>query len=458
MPADYPFLNSIHTGDTTVSGLNTGYEGTTRYTVRPENWRQGILFQDINGDMPLTGILSQMSGSKTDDPVFHWFTETLPNQRANIAGVYTEGTLTTAYTSGGAAGDILYVKLNTGENSETAANQTKQFRPGHQVLLRCSTDYDVDKNAVVTSVSANGASSYIAVELLETDTATDRSHDISDADTILIIGNVNAEGGTMPGSIVYVPTEVSNQVQIFRNTLSITRTALATRLRTEEARKKARRDVYRLHGMEMEKSLIFGKKSTRVGDNGHPVRSSDGIISFIRQHASDNIFDYANDSDTDFNSKAWTVAGADWLNEKLEVLFCYGASRKMAVCGNGALLGLQKLIMSMSNTRYEISSTQRAFGINYRTWITPFGEIYLTTHKLFSHETTSRNSMLIIDPKNFDWRYITDTKPIVRKELDNEEGVDGIEEEWLTEGGYEIHHPNEFGMLNGVGLDNAIAA
>src|SRR5574343_975390 len=121
-----------------------GMRGSGDFTVdgqRPKNWREMILYLYPNGSAPLTAILSKMASEKVDDPEFNWYTKTLSQQAATITGVYTNSGLSTAYTGSGAAGDTLYVKM--------AEADAKEFRVGHQVLFRLSTDVNVDKNAKV---------------------------------------------------------------------------------------------------------------------------------------------------------------------------------------------------------------------------------------------------------------------------------------------------------------------
>ncbi|MBT7187988.1 hypothetical protein HN911_11740, partial [Candidatus Bathyarchaeota archaeon] len=73
-----------------------------------------------------------------------------------------------------------------------------------------------------------------------------------------------------------------------------------------------------------------------------------------------------------------------------------------------------------------------------------------------SYEATNRNSMVIFEPKQVRYKYITDT--MFKADKSDMEGggtgVDGKQEEYLTEAGLEFHHGEKSGYLNGVGLDN----
>ena len=123
---------------------------------RPENWDQVILHEFPNGDAPLTALLSMFGKDTTDDPVFHWWTKRVPEQGGAVSNVYIDAGLSTAYSYSshhstfGVEGATVYVKV-----SEALA---KEFRGGHDVVLRDSDQYDVDVTGEVVSVYLNGDS------------------------------------------------------------------------------------------------------------------------------------------------------------------------------------------------------------------------------------------------------------------------------------------------------------
>ena len=416
---------------------------------RPKNWREAILYRYPNGSAPLTAILSKMGSEKVDDPEFNWWTKGLPTQRATVTGVYTDAVLATAYVSSGADGDILYVKMSAADIS--------QFRAGHQVLLRDASDLTVDVNVKVLARTDAGANSFLTVMLLEADDNSSAG-DLSDCDTALIIGNINSEGAAMPDAIAYDPTKWYNYTQIWRTPLEATRTALRTRLRTGDQYKEAKRECLELHSIEMEKSALFGVPSEKTGTNGKPERTTMGLIPAIKGGYNgatggtvDNFV-----INTDFTGKTWLQGGEEWLDTELEQIFRYGSNEKLCFAGTGALLGLNRLVKAGST--FEFMPTTESYGIKVTKWVTAFGMINIITHPLFSYETTTRNSMVIFEPKDIKFRFIDDTfyKSDPRMRQGGWTNRDGIKEEYLTEGGFEFHHPDGWGYLYGVGTDNSL--
>jgi len=430
-----------------------GMRGTNDWVAnqRPESWREQIMYLYPNGMTPLTAILSMMPSKRVTDPRFHWWTQEQSTVQGAVTGIFTIADLSVAYVTGGVTGDTIFVR--------TTAALGQRIRIGHQILLRDASDFTVDVVGKVTGVN-RGAVTIISVRLLEDDDNS-TTHDLSDCDNFKIIGNINPEGGEMPDSIALNPVEVWNYTQIFRTPLSITRTAKLTNLRTGDAYQKAKSECLEMHSWEMELAMLWGIRTQNIGDNGEPERTTMGLINFIRQFMPTNCDDYTQNAT--YGGLDWNAAGGGgtWLRAYLEQLFRFGAEEKLCLCGSGALLGVEALAMAEGTTNLETG--QKAYGMQIREWKTPFGSIYLKTHPLFSHDATTRNMMVILEPKELEFKYITDTTFYGEgNNKQHPEGygarrLDGLNEEYLTEAGLEFGLPQKCAVLNGVGLDNNLA-
>lgn len=404
---------------------------------RPKSFREGILKLFPNGDVPLTAIMSKGRSSMVNDPEFKWYSKLLAAQGGTCAGAYEDPAMGTAYAVGdsAASGASVYAKV-----AEAVADH---FRPGHVALLLDKDDFTKKSYGKVTSVSKNGDSSYVAVKLL----ASSATGYLNAVDYIDIIGNVNPEGSFTVDALAYQPTKFYNYTQIWRTALDITRTQRHTRMRIGDPYQEAKREALLYHGIEMEMSALFGTKSEGTGSNGKPERTTEGLVTFIENNSSDNIFDYTDESLT------WKQGGEDWIDEKLEQLFRYGRDQKLAFCGSGALLGIQQL--AKLSGHFTTTTETAAYGIQVVRWVTPFGEILLKRHPLFSYKEYLRNQMVVFEPENLMYRHITDTKFLKSPPADQGgyQSYDGTKEEYLTEAGYEFHFPETMGLMKGVGLD-----
>ena len=432
-----------------------GMRGTDDWVAnqRPENWRQQILYLYPNGMAPLTAILSMMGSESVDDPRFHWWTQEQTAVGGAVAGIYTLPDLSVAYAGGGVIGDVVYVQV--------ALALANRIREGHQILLRDASDWRVDVNGKITGVTRGGIS-ILAVKLLEDDdNSTDLggTNDLTDCDTFKIVGNINPEGGEMPDAIALNPIQVYNVTQIWRTPLSLTRTALKTKLRTPEQSQKAKAEALEMHSWEMELSFLWGILTENIGDNGKPERTTMGVINFIRQYAPLNCDDYS--LNPTYTGQTWIAGGATWMKNFLERVFRYGASEKLCLCGSGFLLGIDALASNVFGGNFtQLLPGAKTFGMQIREWVTPFGSIYMKTHPLFSYDATTRNMGILLEPKELSYRFIDDTTFYgENNSKDHSFGygqrrVDGINEEFLTEAGLEFGLPQKCAVMNGVGLDN----
>lgn len=422
-----------------------GMKGTGQFAEdeRPENWRQGILREYPNGVAPLTAILSMMDSEPTDDYLFHWWTKTLPNETATVTGIFTDITLSSAYTTAARSqGAFLYAQL--------AEEDAQKFREGLEVHLLDKDDTSKKAYGKVTQVVYDGAASYIAIKLIQ-DIADSAAEGI---DFVRIIGTINPQGGARPKSMLNVPVKYNNFTQIFRDPLSLTRTAIQTKLRTVESRKEARREALEFHAIRMEKAFYDGVASESIGDNGQPETTTRGIIPFIEEVAPDNVNSYIRDTEVAADT-AWLSGGKTWLNDQLEVIFRFGDTAKLGICGSGALKGINDLAEFFGTVN--LVPRQVDYGLQVVEWVTAAGTLFLMSSPLFTQDITKRNSIMIVEPRKLKFRHIQDT--IFKSDVDYDNmsssdfGIDGSEEEFLTEAGLEVHFPNHMGYLEDIGKD-----
>lgn len=423
--------------------------------LKPDSYRARILRVFPNGKAPLTALLNLVKSEKLkESPIFHWYIKGLSSQSGTVAGVYTNTGLSSAYASAGAAGDTVYVKMSLADS--------KEFRVGHVALLRCSADWRVDVTAKVTGRTEAGASSYLTCVLLEADdnapavVGSYAAHDLSDVDRAIVIGNVNMQGGSLPTAIARDPVLMTNQTQIWKTSLNLTRTELQTTLRTGSAYDEAKKDCLQDHSVEIEKSILWSILTSNTGSNGKPELTTKGIVPTIKEYAAANCSDYAYSSD--FGGKTWLEGGEDWLDLQLEKMFTYGDEEKLAFAGLGAVTGINRMIKAKGN--FDFTQETAAYGIKVWSWTTPYGVLKIKTHPLFALEPTMRNAMVVLEPRKIKWRFIQDTKFLKDDawEKGGSANSDSKLEAYLTEAGLEFEDVSGWGLLNGVGLDNALTA
>ena len=447
----YPFLGMRGTGD-----FNDD--------ARPQSWSEKILELFPNGSVPLTAITKMGKKVKPiTDPRHNWKVRKLSDQAGAVTNIYIDVALNTAYVYAthhaiyGVKGATVYAKV-----SEATC---KKFRAGHQVILRdVSRGYEVDVRAKVTQTYLNGSSSIIACRLLEDDdnSASPSSYNLATVDRILVTGNINPRGGIRPPAITYDPFDVYNVTAITRTPLELDGTTLNTKLRSRDAYIDAREQALLYHGIELEKNLIWSNRYEGVGENGKEENAIMGIMEFLLTYAPTQVDNYVLNSD--YSGKTWLQGGEDWLNAMLQQVFSMATlqdspeNEVLALCGAGAAGGIQRLIRS--GATYFVNEKTKAYGLQVVEWRTIFGTINLKIHPLFSYDVSTTYMMLIVTPRDIIWRPLGDRdthfRPDILYDKGGGTGVDGKQEEFLTEGTYEYDLSGAWGLLYGVGQDNAV--
>lgn len=366
---------------------------------RPKSWRETILRLYPNGKAPLTGLTAQMKSSAVDDPEYNWFEKALPTQRLQVSANVAIGDTSLAVVDGALA-----------------------LKAGHLLRFEGSTT-----NEIVRVASDPTSDTAVSVVRGYSGTSAATLTIASELPYVHVIGSAYEEGSAAPTGVNYDPAKRYNYLQIFRNTLEMTRTASKTRLRTGDQVKEAKREALELHSVEMEKAFFWGRRSETTL-NGKPIRTTGGVLSFVD---SNNVVD---NTDGSFNM----VELEGWMKR----IFDYGSTEKMAFLGNTALAAINTCIRK--NTAYNIAAGEKEYGMAVSRLVCPFGTLVLKTHPLFNQlSSTTYNaadsSMVVLDMENVMYRYLTGDDTRFEKDL-QENGLDGMKSGYLSECGLEVHH------------------
>lgn len=384
-----------------------GVRGTGNFTdsERPRNWREKILLLFPNGEAPLTAILSMLKAQPTDDPEYNWWEKRLPVQRMVQSGGANDSTTTinvVANAKDAVSGTILYNE-NTGEHLKV--------------------DQDPTTDTAIHVIRGFGTTMALAM---------------TDQDGLTIIGSSYSQGAGVPTSRAYSPTRPFNYTQIFRTSLSMTRTARKTRLRWDNTGpyREARREALSLHSVDMEKGFLWGERFATIGSNGKPEYTTGGILTFL---TSNN----GNLSGNKFQING--LLDEDTLDQLMEDIFRFGSNEKLALCGSTFLRAITTL--GKRNGTLNVVPTDRTYGMKVVEYITAFGTLMLKNHPLMSQHPVWRQDAVVLDVNNLIYRYIDDTMYIPNRQ-DN--GDDLSLDEYLTECGLEVHFEETHGYVKGV--------
>lgn len=403
-----------------------GLRDTSNFATneRPQNWRAAYLYLYPNGKAPLTALTTAMKESSTDDPTFNWWELSLDDRRLTLG----------QNIAASAANTIETWTLNAGDNAKTfVANDVLLIeQTQEQVLVYADPVSDTSITVVrgwagTTTVAVTFAGAGINPNLMG-------------------IGSSYEEGSLAPTGVNYDPTQRSNNTQIFRRTLEITRTAQKTRLRTVDAVKEARRQCLEYVGVDMERAFWMGKKSSTTR-NGRPCTTTAGIYNLM---SSGNIYAASAQGQTG-------ALDMDTLETYLELFFREGSSEKMVYTGNKGLLALQQIVRK--NSQYTFESGIKEYNMNVTRVTTPFGSLVFKTHPLFTQNTGGttagvkyygmNTSWFVLDMGEITYRYLTDSDLQYQGNL-QAVGQDAMKSGYLAECGIELHFPSVHFLLTGV--------
>ena len=346
-------VKGIFLSDSNIQGSRVG------------DFASGLLQTEQTGTAPLLGLSAGMNSADATDVVVTWFEENNLTGRVLVTDDNTDSDTTLTLNEAGevtagsifmveASGEYLYVEGVTG----LVATVTRGF-------------------AGTTPAAINGASAgapgYVGIQR---------------------IGTAYEEGSGKPTSIANLGFPRFNYMQLFRNPWDVTGTAKAIQHHTGDVVAKNKRDAANMHAVDMERSIIFGRKAIGT-QNGKPFRTMDGIVPQL----SSNI----------------TPAGGTTKWEDvdlfLETVFARNIkgqpNERIAFCGNQALRVMNNI--AKLDGVMNIEAGESSFGIKVMKWITPFGDISLMTHPMFSESPLWTKDMLVLHPGAMRTRYLRRT-------------------------------------------------
>jgi hypothetical protein len=396
-----------------IQGLRTTADYGTRYTERPENWREGVLELEPNGETPLYALTAAMKSITVDDPIFHHYEEELPTYRIALGA-----------NLDASSGSATITVVDGTSSTRTLGVSAKYFKIG-DILLVEHTGEQLYVSAV------NSATSLTVTREFGDTSATAVDYDDSATNpNLLLVGSTFEEGSAAPEGRDYSPVRIMNYTQIFRDTLEIARTAKDSRYRTGDALKEAKRRAMTKHKASIERAFFFSELADGTR-NGRIWRKMNGILN---QLPADNKLVPTNNT--------WNMSE---FEEAMERVFLYGSSEKMAYCGSLALTAMNQIARRNSDAGFSMSEIHKEYGMNVRRFETPHGVLVLKTHPQFSYirggtgYTAINSDMFILDMDKIRYVKFKNADTTFQDRLQTP-GTDGIKAGYLTECSIQLSH------------------
>ncbi len=321
-----------------VAGIGVTLAAAPISGVRPTAGSAGILSNARVIDMsdtihlldpneaPLTAITMKLRTVSSISPKVEWLEDDyIPSSdTVNDGSNITSGTTTITMDNGGyfRAGDVLKV-LSTGE------------------ILQ------------VTSVSSN-------ILTVTRSVGATAAGTITDADTLLIIGNANAENSTKRTIFTAKKVALNNYTQIFRWEFGSSGTLQASELYGGDDLSYQQKKAGKEFRIQMERSYLFGEKNENTSGTT-ALRHTDGVIARITTNAT--------------SAETLTVANFEAF---LRSGFRYGPARKMLFASREVVSYISLIAGGNIRTR----PTDKSFPLALTEYVSPHGKLYIATHNL----------------------------------------------------------------------------
>ena len=372
-----------------------GLRGTGEFGVdfRPKNYRELFTLLEPNGSAPFNALLAMANSESTDDPEFKNFRDEIPERtlKINMAGTTAAGVTALVIDSDANSKFVvtgaLIVNLVTGEVMRASADSTSL------------TAITVERNI--------GGTTYT----------------IADDSDLAIVGFAAQEGATSPTAVSFDAVVSSNYTQIFRTAFKVTNTLKSTYLRTGNKEDEVITKGLRMHMMDIERAMIWGKKHEASGSTAQPTRYTGGLLNSITTVIDGTAGSYS----------GGVISEDNFDRELIETIFAFGSKTKVAFIGARVASSLQK----MGKDRWQPTVVEGTYGVSMTRYATFAGDLLVHVHPQFRQISGMANSMLVVDFPFTRYRYLAnrDTQ-LLRDRQANDE--DAVKHEYLTECGLEL--------------------
>lgn len=347
-------------------------------------------------DAPLIAFINGLGKKKSaSNPKFEWFEDQM---RPNVVTTTTTGTGST-------------VDVTTGQGARIRVDDILYTSTGEAMLV---TAIATDQLTVTRSMGAVAAAT------------------LASGDQLIIGGNAVQEGASNP-TFKYTKKENQyNYIQIFRDSIELTDTQMASESYGGDDRVHQRK----LRGMEhkrgIEQAFLFGDKFEDTSGS-QARRGTAGLINLISTNVTD-------------------VGGV--VTEGTFETFCRNLFRYSPTDASARKLFLASpILISALNywnkTKLQVTQSEKTFGTRLATYRSGHGDLEVTRHWLLADFTEFTKYGFALDPKNLIYRYLQglDTKLHLDIGAETDEKV---VDEYRTHAGLQLQLEKTHAILKGV--------
>lgn len=343
---------------------------------------------------PLTAILSQLRKEETDNPEFWWFEDALLERftRINLGAGYgqSETALVVDDSSIFVVGDVV-------QNTRTQEN----------MYISGVTD----SNNTITVTRGLGDTS---------------AANISNNDEIVAIGAAWSEGSGIPQAVVTKPTKLYNYTQIFKQTVELTGTQDASKMRGQQEMAYQLEKKGKEFALDVERAFLFGSRNETTLA-GRPWRQTRGLVEWISTNETNN------------SGASLTQAV---LNNWTRNLFENGGSDSRIVFASPLFC---QRVSDIARANIRTSTGEKTYGIKIMKYFNDFGDLNIVMHRMLKGDVYGAYA-IALDLAQLKYRFLRGRDVKLMTNV-TERQYDKITHEWVGECGLEVRHESVHGIF-----------
>ncbi len=403
---------------------------------------------------PFFVYLSKVAKKATNDPVFKFLEQRHQWQRRNF--VLSEAVGSTAYTTGttyinDGGDDLVNVAVYYDQYGKIASAEQKPlfFTAGLIVAIE-DTDGTPRRFIVDATPSVTAGAGVVDVKLKFNDVST-ATFALADQAKGQVIGSAFGEGTDSPDGWEDKLWDREGYCQIFKTGMNIfSGTALATEYRgIANEFQRIWQDKLMEHKMDIEQAMLFGagKNGTETAyTTAAPIRRSWGILPYTETYGKVYNMSYASSGYDAFLDAMEDFFAPESGNSGNKLVL---SSRKIITylnkLGNGSFLNNS---VGSSQYRLDVTNIPGAFGHNVTIVNTIYGNLHFVAEPLL--RGIWENYAVCVDMKNVNYRPLSGngiSRDTFIETNIQDPGVDGRQDQIITEAGLEIQLPETHAIL-----------
>ena len=249
-------------------------------------------------------------------------------------------------------------------------------------------------------------------------------------DGLYIVGNVNEENGGARNVNTTRTAPQTNYTQIFKTTIALSNTEKEANLYGGKDLPYQRAKKGTEHALDIERAFWFGEKYSSTGTQGHPRRSTGGVLEFL-------------EAGNGYIQNQGGPLSAPDLNTFLREGFTYGNDTKVMFAGGVVLQAINEIARGQIQTK----PLDTTYGMKISNYVTAFGSINIVHNPLFVEDYAGYAFLLDMDC--FRYRYMNNRDTKLETNIQAPD-ADGQVDQYITECGLQRAQAAKHAILKGV--------